>query len=404
MPEWPCTICTEPLAQAELSACPCGHVYHYHCLERWLQRSNSCPTCRKRTTSGLRLFFSNEKDFSSSGAQNGNDSKLITEQLRKQKALTLEKDNEIKTLKESLHDIGVRFDEYCERNETLKREFDEKSNTVDSLKKQVKFLTEKTKRMNQLEKQLESMRVNLSHLERFQVMIEGTRTEVDDLLKTIGTSPKTARELAAQVTIMKHENKKFQEAKDKARNEKAQIEKDYNSLRHQLISKDVECRNLRKKLETQDDQLNEIEEEKKHLKKKVDKMKESFDTESPRSTLINRLLQESPVPIKLDENISFSSHTVSNKEESERKEGEVSKIEFASPVYPGAYLKRRKRSYANLENTGRMRRGYNGLGGRSTVLLPFLGNSQTKKARKVSRPQNISKFVRTKSNQPLPSM
>ena len=87
-------------------------------------------------------------------------------------------------------------------------------------------------------------------------MIEGTRTEVDDLLKTIGTSPKTARELAAQVTIMKQqafvlivcgnikshwisilyhsENKKFQEAKDKARNEKAQIEKDYNALRHQV--------------------------------------------------------------------------------------------------------------------------------------------------------------------------
>ena len=47
-------------------------------LERWLQRSNSCPTCRKRTKSGLRLFFSNEQDFSSIGAQNGNDLKLIT--------------------------------------------------------------------------------------------------------------------------------------------------------------------------------------------------------------------------------------------------------------------------------------------------------------------------------------
>ena len=29
MPEWPCTICTEPLAQAELSACPCILLLNY---------------------------------------------------------------------------------------------------------------------------------------------------------------------------------------------------------------------------------------------------------------------------------------------------------------------------------------------------------------------------------------
>lgn len=25
---------------------PCGHVFHFHCLRSWIERSNTCPTCR----------------------------------------------------------------------------------------------------------------------------------------------------------------------------------------------------------------------------------------------------------------------------------------------------------------------------------------------------------------------
>ena len=76
------------------------------------------------------------------------------------------------------------------------------------------------------------------------------------------------------------------------------------------------------------------------------------------------------------------------------------KPDFISPVHPGALQKNRKRSYVKLENPGRLSHGYNGLGGHSTVLLP----SQAKKIKKVAKPQTVSKFVRTKTNPPLPRM
>ena len=25
---------------------PCGHIFHFHCLRTWLERSSTCPTCR----------------------------------------------------------------------------------------------------------------------------------------------------------------------------------------------------------------------------------------------------------------------------------------------------------------------------------------------------------------------
>ncbi|KAK4053969.1 E3 ubiquitin-protein ligase hrd1 [Microbotryomycetes sp. JL221] len=33
---------------------PCGHVFHFHCLKSWLERQQSCPTCRRPVLPGER--------------------------------------------------------------------------------------------------------------------------------------------------------------------------------------------------------------------------------------------------------------------------------------------------------------------------------------------------------------
>ncbi|GLJ07926.1 hypothetical protein SUGI_0077560 [Cryptomeria japonica] len=44
-----CSICTEPFRlEEDARQMPChqSHIFHTHCLSRWLERSNSCPICR----------------------------------------------------------------------------------------------------------------------------------------------------------------------------------------------------------------------------------------------------------------------------------------------------------------------------------------------------------------------
>ena len=39
-----CIICREDMESAK--KLPCGHMFHFHCLRSWLERQQSCPTCR----------------------------------------------------------------------------------------------------------------------------------------------------------------------------------------------------------------------------------------------------------------------------------------------------------------------------------------------------------------------
>jgi E3 ubiquitin-protein ligase synoviolin len=39
-----CIICREEMSSAK--KLPCGHFFHVHCLRSWLERQQTCPTCR----------------------------------------------------------------------------------------------------------------------------------------------------------------------------------------------------------------------------------------------------------------------------------------------------------------------------------------------------------------------
>ncbi|XP_047739269.1 E3 ubiquitin-protein ligase TRAIP-like, partial [Hyalella azteca] len=61
-----CVICDEVfMPNIEVSATPCGHIFHTTCVSQWFERSATCPQCRfSGKMKLLRLHFdeSNSED------------------------------------------------------------------------------------------------------------------------------------------------------------------------------------------------------------------------------------------------------------------------------------------------------------------------------------------------------
>jgi len=50
-----CIICREEMDSGK--KLPCGHIFHFNCLRSWLERQQSCPTCRTTVLGGGTVDF-----------------------------------------------------------------------------------------------------------------------------------------------------------------------------------------------------------------------------------------------------------------------------------------------------------------------------------------------------------
>ncbi|RLN20356.1 hypothetical protein BBJ28_00013697 [Nothophytophthora sp. Chile5] len=69
-----CIICREEMAPASCKKLPCSHIFHVDCLKMWVQRQQTCPTCRATIPTGPRrpAAVPDAPVAAAAGAGNGN--------------------------------------------------------------------------------------------------------------------------------------------------------------------------------------------------------------------------------------------------------------------------------------------------------------------------------------------
>ena len=151
-----CSICKDQLVQTDdIFYTRCSHVFHYNCLNQWLERSKSCPQCREKVTQNRihRLYFTfsnNERiDSQTSTLQERIDNlkfKILLKEKDIQhytsKNVTLEKQNvglrqEVRKVESEIRKqncVIYELKEHTKYHDNLKKELDQLKHTVEKLK------------------------------------------------------------------------------------------------------------------------------------------------------------------------------------------------------------------------------------------------------------------------------
>ncbi|XP_033228359.1 E3 ubiquitin-protein ligase TRAIP-like [Belonocnema kinseyi] len=194
-----CVICRELLLPSEdIFNTPCGHIFHFPCLTRWLERSKSCPQCREKVSAAKihRIYF----NFSNN---EGIEEDSTTLQSRVEslefKLLLKEKDLSHYVSKAETLDKQVRG----LRKEVMKLENEKESfnTTIYALQEQAKYLKEQSVSAESKVKELEKLRKKIELYHNVQTLVSCAVDDVNEMVRET-RDPQT---LITYIGVMKQE-------------------------------------------------------------------------------------------------------------------------------------------------------------------------------------------------------
>uniref|UniRef100_A0A1B0GQ69 Uncharacterized protein n=1 Tax=Phlebotomus papatasi TaxID=29031 RepID=A0A1B0GQ69_PHLPP len=252
-----CPICTESvLPNEDLCANSCGHIFHYPCIRQWIERSKTCPQCRKLCSEKHlnRIYFT-----------------VSSAQSTEQDVVNLERKLEI--LNQNYQEKLKHFDELQEEAKKLRNEkkksaktiiaMEEKLNSKDfalkSSTNQLRKIKDELLEYQDAKKELDALKNQLEQVQAIEIMLTSNQTDVQELL---GKHP-SSETLAYMISNLKRDLVKSEASRRELR---TILAKTKNSLKEET--------QLREQLQ---DQLGIMESEKFELQRQLRKRQRDED-------------------------------------------------------------------------------------------------------------------------------
>lgn len=188
-----CVICSDLFTGCDdetVFATPCGHLFHHHCLIEWLERSKTCPQCRRKTSEKtiIRVYFSvnvaggSEKD--ASFLKNKVDSLLFQMKL---------KDTEIKNV--NIENNKLKKQNVLQRDEikSLLQKTSVGESTILALQEKIRYLKIECKEASLAKCEAEELRKQLESYNSLEIILQGSLENTEEELERAELEPEHLR-------------------------------------------------------------------------------------------------------------------------------------------------------------------------------------------------------------------
>ncbi|XP_041479605.1 E3 ubiquitin-protein ligase TRAIP-like [Lytechinus variegatus] len=261
-----CSICSDYFESDQtVVSCPCGHVFHEHCLLQWLESSTTCPQCRRHTTSRklIRLFFEVQEP------EDGEvDATSLKNEVGELQAEICRKKKEIADLVEESAHNSERVVTLNKNIKKVTKKLSDEQSTNEALKKQLDVMSFRMDEAKEAKREAKRLREKLKFLERFELVMSMNADMVDNMLREFGEGPKSARELATYCASLKREFENIKDSRKQLKEENSSLRKDLNQKTRVLDIKSKDLEAVQHSLVSLQDDVQSLEKEKKELKER----------------------------------------------------------------------------------------------------------------------------------------
>ncbi|XP_029768519.1 E3 ubiquitin-protein ligase TRAIP isoform X2 [Terrapene carolina triunguis] len=336
-----CTICSDFFDNhKDVAAIHCGHTFHQECLIQWFDTapSRTCPQCR------------------------------IQNELDKVKAQLSMKEKEKRDCQSIIDTLRETVDVHNATIESLQKALCETEMLCSTLKKQMTYLEQQQEETKGAKEEARRLRNKLKTMERIEMLLQSQRPEVEEMIRDMGIGQAAVEQLAVYCVSLKKEYENLKEARKASSELTEKLKKELFSANNKLQKTFLELEKMKEELKSTQKDLSNADKEIMSLKKKIGILQETLKVPSVTSETLSRLVFERPPVTNLAKKVL--KETVENW----AGEPEDDPLEEFFPAFIRNSVLSRKPPVGSLlgphKNTGAVRMGYDGLGGRTKFIQP----------------------------------
>ncbi|XP_034023191.1 E3 ubiquitin-protein ligase TRAIP [Thalassophryne amazonica] len=295
-----CTICSDFFDHSrDVAAIHCGHTFHYTCLLQWFQTAptKTCPQCRKQVSTRhiiCKLYFDIAGD-----EEGAVDAESLQNELDRAKALLSSKERDWRETEKVVDSLKETVNRQKRDLDNVRKEVEEKLMVCSALRKQMSYLETQQSDAQAAKEEARKLRNKMKTYERLDVLLHGTRDEVEAMIKETGVSPAAMEHLSTFCISLKKEYEHLKGSLKSSNDTCEKLRREVVASNNKLQKATVEMNHTKEDMKSLQNDLTSADKEISSLKKKVEFLQKSLSTPTRTNEALSRLIFESPAPVEL---------------------------------------------------------------------------------------------------------